>query len=71
MDTRSKYQQQILALQVTPTSAIFAFGLSRAGFLGILLIVSLSSYLLSGRYVGQCNPLGKSNILTFVQCQGA
>lgn len=53
MDARSKFQQQILALQLTLTSAIVAFGLSRAGLVGILLIVPLSSYLLCGRYVGQ------------------
>lgn len=53
MDSRSKYQQQILALQLTLTSAVFAFGLATAGLLGIIMIVPLSSYLLCGRYVGQ------------------
>lgn len=53
MDSRYKYQQQILALQLTLTSAVFAFGLSKPAPLGILMIVPLSSYLLCGRYVGQ------------------
>ncbi|RZU48793.1 hypothetical protein EV385_0517 [Krasilnikovia cinnamomea] len=53
IDSRYKYQQQILALQLTLSSAIFAFGLSRPSLVGILMIVPLSSYLLCGRYVGQ------------------
>lgn len=53
IDSRHRYQQQILALQLTLTSAIFAFALARPGPVGILMIVPLSSYLLCGRYVGQ------------------
>lgn len=53
IDSRAKFQQQILGLQLTLTSAIVAFGLSRPGLVGVLLIVPLSSYLLCGRYVGQ------------------
>jgi hypothetical protein len=53
IDSRYKYQQQILALQLTLTTAIFAFGLSKPVPLGILMIVPLSSYLLCGRYIGQ------------------
>ncbi len=53
IDSRSKYQQQILVLQLTLTSAIFGLGLSKPVPLGILLIVPLSSYLLCGRYIGQ------------------
>lgn len=53
IDSRYKYQQQILALQLTLTSAIFGLGLSKPVPLGILLIVPLSSYLLCGRYIGQ------------------
>jgi hypothetical protein len=53
IDSRYKYQQQILALQLTLTSAIFALALSKPAPLGILLIVPLSSYLLCGRYIGQ------------------
>ncbi|GAB3352919.1 hypothetical protein RMN56_02665 [Micromonospora halotolerans] len=53
IDSRAKFQQQIVGLQLTLTSAIIAFGLSRPGFLAVLLIVPLSSYLLCGRYVGQ------------------
>jgi hypothetical protein len=53
IDSRSKYQQQILALQLTLTSAIFGLGLSKPVPLGVLMIVPLSSYLLCGRYVGQ------------------
>ncbi|MER7460668.1 hypothetical protein [Micromonospora sp. NPDC126480] len=53
IDSRAKFQQQILGLQLTLTSAIVALGLSRPGLIGALLIVPLSSYLLCGRYVGQ------------------
>ncbi|MBQ1063792.1 MULTISPECIES: hypothetical protein [Micromonospora] len=53
IDSRAKFQQQILALQLTLTSAIVAFALSSPGLLPVLLIVPLSSYLLCGRYVGQ------------------
>ncbi|MFG3580073.1 hypothetical protein [Micromonospora chersina] len=53
IDSRAKFQQQIVGLQLTLTSAIVAFGLSRPGLLAVLLIVPLSSYLLCGRYVGQ------------------
>ncbi|MEU4477683.1 hypothetical protein AB0F68_06365 [Micromonospora sp. NPDC023966] len=53
IDSRAKFQQQIVGLQLTLTSAIIAFGLSRPGFLAVLLIVPLSSYLLCGRYAGQ------------------
>ncbi|MFF4893872.1 hypothetical protein [Micromonospora chersina] len=53
IDSRAKFQQQIVGLQLTLTSAIIAFGLSRPGLLAVLLIVPLSSYLLCGRYVGQ------------------
>jgi hypothetical protein len=53
IDSRYKYQQQILGLQLTLSSAVFAFGLSEPAPLGILMIVPLSSYLLCGRYVGQ------------------
>jgi hypothetical protein len=53
IDSRAKFQQQILALQLTLTSAIFGFALSRAGLVGLLLIVPVSSYLLCGRYVAQ------------------
>jgi hypothetical protein len=53
IDSRSKFQQQILALQLTLTSTIFALGLSRPVPVGILMIVPLSSYLLCGRFVGQ------------------
>jgi hypothetical protein len=53
MDSRAKYQQQILALQLTLTSAIFSFGLSRDRLVGILLVIPISSYLLSGRYIAQ------------------
>lgn len=53
IDGRAKYQQQILALQLTLTSAIFGFALSRARLTEILLIVPISSYLLCGRYIAQ------------------
>ncbi len=53
IDGRAKYQQQILALQLTFTGAIFGFALSRASLTGIMLIVPVSSYLLCGRYVAQ------------------
>ncbi|GAA2851594.1 hypothetical protein Acy02nite_35190 [Actinoplanes cyaneus] len=53
IDSRSKYQQQILALQLTLTSAIFGLGLSKPVPIGLLMIVPLSSYLLCGRYIGQ------------------
>lgn len=53
IDGRAKYQQQILALQLTLTGAIFGFALSRANLTGIMLIVPVSSYLLCGRYVAQ------------------
>ncbi|KAB1913583.1 hypothetical protein [Micromonospora sp. AMSO31t] len=53
IDSRAKFQQQIVGLQLTLTSAIIAFGLSRPDFQAVLLIVPLSSYLLCGRYVGQ------------------
>lgn len=53
IDSRAKFQQQILALQLTLTSAIFGFALSRPGMAGLLLIVPVSSYLLCGRYVAQ------------------
>jgi hypothetical protein len=53
MDTRAKFQQQILALQLTLVSAIFAVGLSKPIPIGILMTIPLSSYLLCGRYIGQ------------------
>jgi hypothetical protein len=53
IDSRSKFQQQILGIQLSLTSAIVAFGLSRPEFTGIMFIVPLSSYLLCARYVGQ------------------
>jgi hypothetical protein len=53
IDSRAKYQQQILALQLTLTGAIFGFALSRASLTGLILIVPASSYLLCGRYVAQ------------------
>ena len=53
MDSRAKFQQQILALQLTLVSAVFAVGLSKPVPAGILLTVPLSTYLLCGRYVGQ------------------
>ncbi|MEU6024261.1 hypothetical protein [Micromonospora sp. NPDC047134] len=53
MDSRYKYQQQILALQLTLTSATIGLSLSEPVPLGFLLIVPLTSYLLCARYVGQ------------------
>ncbi|MFA1539959.1 hypothetical protein [Actinomadura monticuli] len=53
IDGRAKYQQQILALQLTLTGAIFGFALTRAGLSGIMLLIPVSSYLLGGRYVAQ------------------
>jgi hypothetical protein len=53
MDSRFRYQQQILALQLTLTSAVFTAGLSKPVPVGVLMIVPLSSYLLCGRYIGQ------------------
>jgi hypothetical protein len=53
IDSRYRYQQQILALQLTLTSAIISLGLSRPVPVGVLLIIPLSTYLLCGRYVGQ------------------
>jgi hypothetical protein len=52
-DTRAKYQQQILALQLTLSSAVFGFALSRPKLLALLLVIPMSSYLLSGRYAAQ------------------
>lgn len=53
IDSRAKYQQQILALQLTLTGAIFGFALSRASLTGLILVVPASTYLLCGRYVAQ------------------
>jgi hypothetical protein len=53
IDSRAKYQQQILALQLTLTGAIFGFALSRASLTGLLLVIPASSYLLCGRYIAQ------------------
>ncbi|NMO55217.1 hypothetical protein HH310_29035 [Actinoplanes sp. TBRC 11911] len=53
IDTRAKYQQQILALQLTLSSAVFGFALSRPQLLALLLAIPMSSYLLSGRYAAQ------------------
>jgi hypothetical protein len=53
IDSRYKYQQQILALQLTLTSAIISLGLSKPVPVGVLLIIPFSTYLLCGRYVGQ------------------
>jgi len=53
VDTRAKFQQQILALQLTLTTAVVGFAISRPGMVGLLLAVPLGSYLLCGRYVAQ------------------
>lgn len=57
IDSRAKFQQQILALQLTLTSTVIGFVLSRQQLEGLLLIVPLSSYLLCGRYVAQRNAI--------------
>ncbi|GAA0382892.1 hypothetical protein GCM10009541_26870 [Micromonospora gifhornensis] len=53
IDSRSKYQQQILSLQLTLTTALFGLGLAEPVPLGVLLVIPLTSYLLCARYIGQ------------------
>ncbi len=53
IDSRSKYQQQILSLQLTLTTALFGLGLTEPVPPGVLLVIPLTSYLLCARYIGQ------------------
>jgi hypothetical protein len=50
---RVKAQQQLIALQLTLSGAVFAYALSRPGLSALLLAVPFSSYLLCGRTVAQ------------------
>jgi hypothetical protein len=48
---RSSAQQNILALQLTTSGALFGFALAKSGRAGLLLIVPVVSYLLLTRYL--------------------
>ena len=50
---RVKAQQHLLTLQLTFTSAIFGFAITRPGMTALLLIIPFGSYLLCGRLVAQ------------------
>jgi hypothetical protein len=53
IDSTQRFQQQILALQITLSAAVFSFALSRPGLERLLLIVPITSYLLCARFVNQ------------------
>lgn len=48
---RVKAQNQVFVLQLTLSSAIFGFAISKPGMTPLLLVMPLSSYLLCGRLV--------------------
>jgi hypothetical protein len=53
IDRRSTMQHNLFALQLTASAVIFSFALSRHGWSGFLLIIPISTFMLSARYVDQ------------------
>jgi hypothetical protein len=53
IDERVRTQNQLLTLQLTFCGAVFAFAISRAGMIALLLVVPVVSQLLCGRLVAQ------------------
>ncbi|MFJ6674667.1 hypothetical protein ACIQMJ_26515 [Actinosynnema sp. NPDC091369] len=62
---RVKAQQHLLTLQLTFTSAIFGFAITRPGMTALLLIVPFGSYLLCGRLVAQ--HFGTLRVATYIK----
>jgi hypothetical protein len=50
---RSNLQWNVFALQLTATGVIFSFALSSSSHIGMLLILPVITYALTGRYVSQ------------------
>lgn len=53
IERRSNAQQSLFALQLTLSGAVFSFALTGQGRSYLLLIVPISTYILTGRYVIQ------------------
>ncbi|HWC84507.1 MAG TPA: hypothetical protein VG756_31510 [Pseudonocardiaceae bacterium] len=53
IERRSNIQQNLFALQLTISGAVFSFALSSQDRVDLLLIIPISTYILAGRYVIQ------------------
>lgn len=62
---RSNLQWSIFAFQLTASGVIFSFALSSSSHVGILLILPVITYALTGRYVSQ--GLGVDKIATYIR----
>ena len=62
---RSNLAWNIFALQLTAAGVIFSFALSNPHHTGFLLILPLTSYAFTGRYVSQ--HLGTQNVGTYIR----
>jgi hypothetical protein len=65
IDNRANLSWNIFALQLTAAGVIFSFALSNPNHTGFLLILPLTTYAFTGRYLSQY--LGNDNIGTYIR----